>query len=243
MNAITQDRRSSQPRFWPVRVAGAIGGIVFTTVIAATLALVSHSPAESQVSLEEEEVQSVELPDPPPPPPATPSSVTGPTLPPTPLLFDEVPSSSTVHIAPTPVPIDPLLAEVRPSHTLRFDYAPGQFRPDAGGWEPDPSHIFQRSEVDQQVVPIFQKVPEISAALYREVKNPRVRVLLVVNTDGSVMDIRLLKGTHPEFDRLVIEALAQWRFRPAMRKGRKVRCLTEVPVYVKLPGANPFSAN
>lgn len=228
---------------WQVHVAGGLGGVAFTFTIAAALAAFSHSPVETPDAVAEEEIRSVEVPEPPPPPPASQPTSAGTPLPPAPLVFDEAPTASTVRIAPTPIPIEPLVTEARPSFALTFDYSPGQFRPGAASWEPDVDHVFQRSEVDQQVAAIFRKVPSIPASLLREVKNPRVRVLLVVNTDGSAENVRLLKGTHPEFDRLVIEALAQWRFRPAMRKGRKVRCLTEVPVYVKYPGSNPFSTD
>ena len=157
------------------------------------------------------------------------------------MVFDEAPSTSSVRIAPTPIPITQLITVAKPSMSLQFTFDPGEFRPGGGDWQPDVDHVFQRSEVDQQVVAVFKKAPRIPTTLLREVKNPRVTVLFVVNTDGSVENVRLLRGQQPEFDRLIMDAISEWRFRPAMRKGKKVRCMTELPVYVKAPASNPFS--
>jgi periplasmic protein TonB len=225
---------------WTTHLGGVAAGLAFTGLIAAGLAYFSKTPPAQ----EEEpivEVRAVEIPEPPPPPPQ--KAHEGTPLPPAPMIFDEAPSTSVVRIAPTPIPIAPLVSEIRPTFSLQFDFSPGQFRPGGGDWEPDVDHVFQRSEVDQQVVAIFKKVPSIPTSLLKEVKNTRVRVLLVVNTDGSAENVRLIKGSHPEFDRLVVEALREWRFRPAVRKGKKVRCLAEVPVYVKPPNRDPFSTS
>lgn len=226
------------PSAWSAQVGAALGGVAFTIAIGAGLAYFSRPPVTEEEP-EVMEIRSVEIPEPPPPPPQ--NITRGTPLPPAPMIFEESPSTNSVRIAPTPIPIAPLITEIRPSFSLQFDYNPGDFQPRGEGWEPDVNHVFQRSEVDQQVVAVFKKAPSIPTSLLREVSNPRVRVLFVVNTDGTVENVRLMKGTHPEFDRLVIEAISEWRFRPAMRKGKKVRCLSELPVYVKAPSANPFT--
>jgi TonB family protein len=232
-------RRASSA--WLVHAGGLAGGLTFTGAIMVGLAYFSRPP-ETPPEEEEEEYAVVDIPDAPPPPPPVATTRTA-TAPPLPMIFEEAPSTSTVRIAPTPLPINPLMMEVRPSFSLRYDFNPGEFRPDSGSWEQNVDHVFQRSEVDQVAVPIYRKKPEVSAALLKQVKNPRVRVLMTVNIDGSVEDVRLIKGEHPEFDRLVVEAIREWRFRPAMRKGRKVRQLAELPLYMKPPTSNPFSTN
>jgi len=225
---------------WHTLAFGIAMGIGFTGLLVVALMWFSQPPV---VEVEEEidEIRAVDIPEPPPPPPQTMS--VGTPLPPAPMIFEESPSTSTVRIAPTPIPIAPLLTVTRPSLSLQFNFNPGDFRPGGGEYEPDVNHIFQRSDVDQQVVAVFKKVPRVPTALLKEIKNPRVTVLFVVNVDGTVENVRLLRGQHPEFDRLIIEAISEWRFRPAMRKGKKVRCMTELPVYVKAPSANPFSTD
>lgn len=225
---------------WVAQLLGLASGLGFTGVIVLSLAWFSRPP-EAPDDAPLEEVRAVALPEPPPPPPQTLSA--GTPLPPAPMVFEDAPSTSSVRIAPTPIPIAPLVTENRPNFSLRFDFNPGEFRPGGDDWEPDVNHVFQRSEVDQQVVAIFRKTPRIPTSLLREVENPRVTVLFIVNTDGSVQDVRLLRGQHPEFDALIVEAIREWRFRPATRKGKKVRCLTELPVHVKAPAYNPFSTN
>lgn len=225
---------------WLTHGIGIATGIGFTGGIVLLLTWFSQPPV-MPVEEEIQEIRAVDIPEPPPPPPQTMS--VGTPLPPAPMIFEESPSTSSVRIAPTPIPIAPLLTVTRPSLSLQFDFNPGDFRPGGGDYEPDVNHVFQRSDVDQQVVAVFKKAPRLSTNLLKEIKNPRVTVLFVVNTDGTVENVRLLRGQHPEFDRLIIEAISEWRFRPAMRKGKKVRCMTELPVYVKPPASNPFSTD
>lgn len=240
MNPPTSSLAARDSSAWLVHVGGLAGGLGFTLLILAVIAFApkaTHPPEETSV----EEVRAVEVPEPPPPPP--PTKAVGTPLPPTPIVFEEAPSTSSVRITPTPIPTAPLETIARPAYALRFDFSPGEFRPDTGDWEPDANHIFQRSEVDQQVVAIYKKAPNISNDLFKTIRNPRVRVLMVVNVDGSVEGVRILHGTNTEFDSLVADAMRTWRFRPAMKKGKKVRCLVEQPVYVKSPISNPFSTD
>jgi TonB family protein len=73
---------------------------------------------------------------------------------------------------------------------------------------------------------------------------PRVGLLLVVNTDGSVGDVRVMRGSGEEdFDQTMIDTIREWRFSPAILKGQKVRCWAEEMITVKLSGANPFEAH
>ena len=225
---------------WVLHACGAFSGFAFTGVIIGGLFWFSEAP-EPEPEEEIQEIRAVDIPEPPPPPPQT--MTIGTPLPPAPMIFDEAPSTSNVRIAPTPIPIAPLHTMTKPTFSLKFDFNPGDFQPTSGDWQPDVDHVFQRSEVDQQVVAVFKKAPRIPTALLREVANPRVNVIFVVNIDGSVSDVRLLRGQHPEFDRAITEAISEWRFRAAMRKGRKVRQMAEMQIYVKAPSSSPFSVD
>ena len=50
----------------------------------------------------------------------------------------------------------------------------------------------------------------------------------VVETNGSVGDVRVLKPVHPMLDESAIAALKQWKFRPGVRDGKPVRVAVEV---------------
>ena len=61
----------------------------------------------------------------------------------------------------------------------------------------------------------------------------------VVETDGSVGDVRLLKSVHPMLDESAVAALKQWRFKPGMRDGKPVRVAVEVEMTFRLRDTGP----
>jgi len=50
----------------------------------------------------------------------------------------------------------------------------------------------------------------------------------VVEIDGSVGEIRVIKSVHPSLDEAAMTALQDWRFKPALKDGQRVRALVEV---------------
>jgi periplasmic protein TonB len=57
---------------------------------------------------------------------------------------------------------------------------------------------------------------------------------IVVRTDGSVGEVRLLQGLGAGLDQRAIEAVKQWRFSPARRNGTPVDVIVEVAVEFKM---------
>ena len=57
---------------------------------------------------------------------------------------------------------------------------------------------------------------------------------IVVRSDGSVGDVKVVQGLGAGLDRRAIDAVKQWRFSPAKRFGRPVDVLVEVAVEFKL---------
>ena len=57
---------------------------------------------------------------------------------------------------------------------------------------------------------------------------------IVVRSNGSVGDVKLLKGLGGGLDQRAIEAVRQWRFSPARRYGTPVDVIVEVAVEFKL---------
>jgi periplasmic protein TonB len=57
---------------------------------------------------------------------------------------------------------------------------------------------------------------------------------IVVRSNGAVGDVRVLRGLGYGLDRRAIEAVQQWRFSPAKRKGTPVDVMVEVDVEFKL---------
>ena len=105
---------------------------------------------------------------------------------------------------------------------------------------------------NQQVFDVVEKMPEYpggSAALFEylngNIKYPadakkkkiegRVLVTFVVNTDGSITDIEVVKKAFPSLDAeavRVISGMPKWK--PGEQKGKKVRVKYSVPLSFRL---------
>jgi TonB family protein len=57
---------------------------------------------------------------------------------------------------------------------------------------------------------------------------------IVVRRDGTVGDVKILKGLGGGLDRRAVEAVRKWRFSPAQRFGTPVDVMVEVAVEFKL---------
>ena len=57
---------------------------------------------------------------------------------------------------------------------------------------------------------------------------------IVVRFDGSVGDVRVRRGLERGLDQRAIEAVKQWRFAPAKRRGTPVDVVVEISVEFKL---------
>jgi TonB family protein len=90
---------------------------------------------------------------------------------------------------------------------------------------------------------VYRLAPKLSDKRVSKMATPRVVLLLVVDTDGSVGDVRVMSGSGEEdFDQTMVDTIHEWRFSPAILKGHKVRCWVEQRISVKLSGASPFEA-
>ena len=57
-----------------------------------------------------------------------------------------------------------------------------------------------------------------------------VELEIVITRDGTVSDVRTLRGLGAGLDQRAIAAVRQWRFSPARRKGQPVDVIVEVAV-------------
>ena len=105
---------------------------------------------------------------------------------------------------------------------------------------------------NQQVFDVVEKMPEYpggQAALFeylqKNVKYPadaekkkvegRVLVTFVVNTDGSITDIEVVRKTFPSLDAEAVRVISGMpRWKPGEQKGKKVRVKYTVPLTFRL---------
>lgn len=76
--------------------------------------------------------------------------------------------------------------------------------------------------------------PDYTDAARRRGLSGDVVLEIVVRSDGSVGDVRLLQGLGAGLDERAIDAVRQWRFYPARRYGVPVDVLVEIAVEFKL---------
>ena len=57
-----------------------------------------------------------------------------------------------------------------------------------------------------------------------------VTLIFIVDETGRVINPRVEKSSHPEFDSPALEAVRQWKFEPAIKGGQRVSCRMRVPI-------------
>lgn len=83
--------------------------------------------------------------------------------------------------------------------------------------------------------PVRKVDPKYPAYLEAAGTEGEVVLDAVIERDGSVRQIRVLRGVDPELDHCAVEAFAQWRFRPGRRAGRAIEL--EVVAYIPFRAA------
>jgi len=158
------------------------------------------------------------------------------------LGIQEEPSDSPVKILPSP----PAYEELLPVAQLPQQAVAGMIGMDTS-IKPkldvifDSDHVFQKSEVDKPPIPISRPDPSVPAHL-RNNKGFSTLVVFVVDAHGMVGKARILQSSNnPEFDEIVIANVGEWRFAPAIRKGKPVRCMVQQLVRVQWAFRDPFS--
>jgi len=71
----------------------------------------------------------------------------------------------------------------------------------------------------------------------------KVTLLLVIDADGAVTSIRVLKPSgNAQFDSIVLDCVRdEWVFTPAIRKGRKVKCMVQQLIWYKWTEGSKFT--
>lgn len=77
-----------------------------------------------------------------------------------------------------------------------------------------------RAELDEAPTAVAQPMPALPVRRAKEKAGGRVVVTFYVDENGQVRAPRILETSSPEFAAATLEALRQWRYEPAKRKGR-----------------------
>ncbi len=174
------------------QLLSALGGLGCAALILGALSL-SRTTGEAGQDSEVYVARQVALPIDVPPPPSAPTPVT--VVPfASPIQLEIAAAASPVHIQVPDIPLLPSEQTppiARPTVAARFDLARSAVRPMQDSGEVENRHIFDRNEVDQRPMVLQRVQPPISYMKVRNMAKPRTTLLLVVNTDGTVGDVRL----------------------------------------------------
>ncbi len=86
------------------------------------------------------------------------------------------------------------------------------------------------SELDQIPRPIGGSRIKIPQRLKREPVNGRIVLLIRLDENGDVLDVRVDSSDLPNFDKLVLEQVRDWRFTPPTQQGRPVKAKARLPL-------------
>jgi TonB family protein len=61
-----------------------------------------------------------------------------------------------------------------------------------------------------------------------------VILAIVVDTDGTATDVRVVKALDPDLDKSAVECVSTWKFRPGEKDGHPVRVMAQIEVNFRL---------
>lgn len=240
-NAISIPRATdSLERVWD-DVLGGVIGLGFTFLLFLAIArFESTGDVATPVEIEDLRVMSIPM-DAPPEKPVTIQQESAPA----PLSGIEIASTeSPVKITVLAPDLAALIpdVEIAPSATIQTEQLYASFKPkiDSGIGEMD--RVFQQYEVDEKPTVLARPNPNIPWFVRGKATTLRTSMLIVVNTKGGVDSVRVIDSSgNPEFDAILIRDVREsWVFKPASKKGRRVRCLLQQTTRVNWEAGSPF---
>jgi TonB family protein len=157
--------------------------------------------------------------------------------------IDIAASESPVRISVVPPDLEKIIpaSDVPPKVAIQFSQLFADLRPkaDISG---DLNRIFRPSEVDKAPVAVFKTIARVSRRARDDADALRTTLELVIDTEGYVASSRVLKSSgNLEFDTIVEQCVRrEWVFSPAIKNGRKVKCLVDQLVWYKWTEGSPF---
>lgn len=153
-------------------------------------------------------------------------------------------AESPVKLAVVPPDLEKILppTDLPPRATIQFSQLLTDLRPKTG-MGGDFQHIYQQNEVDQPPAALVRTIARVSGRVRDNADQLRVTLVLVIDTEGAVTSTRILRPSGNEaFDKIVTECVRdEWVFTPAVRKGRKVRCMVQQLVWYQWTNGSPYT--
>ena len=99
-------------------------------------------------------------------------------------------------------------------------------------WAQDNPHLVDvHATFDTQPTPVRTVSPAKFLIGHNKKETGRVRVVAIIDADGSVIHVVVTKSTNPKLDEASVEAVMNWKFRPAKVAGKDVRAKLRIPLH------------
>jgi protein TonB len=86
------------------------------------------------------------------------------------------------------------------------------------------------TKVDENPVPVKTPPPKYPDSLKREGVSGVVAVQIIIDETGVVSSSSILKSSHPDFEKPALDAVRNWKFKPAKKDGAAVKVKVTVPL-------------
>ena len=86
------------------------------------------------------------------------------------------------------------------------------------------------TKVDTPPVPVRTPPPKYPPDLRREGVSGACSVTIVIDAKGTVTDAEIAKASHEGFKQPSLDAIKQWKFKPAQKDGKTVKVRVTVPL-------------
>ena len=94
--------------------------------------------------------------------------------------------------------------------------------------------IFELRDLDNDPRRIFAARPVYPFQFKREGIEGWVRLIIIVDEKGNVIEAKLQRSSHKEFVKPALDAILQWKFEPGTKNGRPVMVRRIQPISFKL---------
>jgi protein TonB len=90
------------------------------------------------------------------------------------------------------------------------------------------------TKVDEKPIPLKTPQPEFPEYLRDQRISGTVAISCVIDETGKVISALASKSTRPEFEKPALEAIQNWKFKPARKDGKPVKVRVVIPFHFNL---------
>jgi protein TonB len=105
-------------------------------------------------------------------------------------------------------------------------------------WRNGIPHVYTMDQLNEQPKARVQPQPAYPYAMSQAGISGEVVVEFVINEAGNVIDARVVRSSHPEFESPAVQAVLKWKFKPGRKDGRAVKVRASQLLAFNLNDAN-----